>query len=95
MFELLLYIFAIWGVVQAASAVITLITRSTVTAAIVYPMYHETADVYTSLKTLSNINLPLIVVREDGDDTEILEKEFLYADFIDKSNLKKYIEQRF
>lgn len=95
MFELLLYIFAICGVVQAASAILKIITRSTVPAAIIYPMYHETGDVYSSLKTLSGINLPLIVVREDGDNTEILEKEFLYTDFVDRSDLEKYIENHF
>lgn len=95
MFELLLYIFAIWGVVQMASAVLKIITRSSIPAAIIYPMYHETADIYSSLKVLSNINLPIIAVREDGDNTEILEKEFLYADFVDKSELKQYIENHF
>ena len=95
MFELLLYIFAIWGVVQAAVSVLRLITRSTVPAAIIYPMYHETGDVYSSLKVLSNINLPLVVVRDDSDKTEILEKEFLYADFVDRSELKEYIENHF
>lgn len=95
MFELLLYIFAIWGVVQAASAVLKLITRSTVPAAIIYPMYHETGDIYSSLNILSNINLPLVVVKDDYDNTDILEKEFLYADFINKSELKEYIENHF
>ena len=95
MFELLLYIFAIWGVVQAAASVLKIITRSTVPAAIVYPMYHETGDVFSSLKVLSNINLPLVVVRDDNYNTEILEKEFLYADFVNKSALKEYIENHF
>lgn len=95
MFELLIYIFAIWGVVQTASIILKLITRSTIPAAILYPISSETGDVYSSLKTLSNINLPLVVIREDGDNTEILEKEFLYADFVDKSELKKYIENHF
>lgn len=95
MFELLLYIFAIWGVVQAASAVLKLITRSTVPAAIIYPMYHETGDIYSSLKILSNINLPLIVVKDDYENTETLEKEFLYSDFISRSELKEYIENHF
>ena len=95
MFELLLYIFAIWGVVQAAATVLKLISRSTIPAAIIYPMYHETGDIYSSLRALSSLSLPLIVVRNDGESTEILEKEFLYADFVDRSDLEKYIEQHY
>ena len=94
MFELITYIFAIFGVIGTASAIIKLFLRSSVPAVILYPMYHESGDVYTSLKTLSDINLPLIAVKDDNEDTSTLEKEFLYADFIKRSEIINFIEKR-
>ena len=94
MFELFTYIFAIFGVIGTASAIIKLFLRSSVPAVILYPMYHETGDVYTSLKTLSDINLPLIVIKDDNEDTSMLEKEFLYADFVKRSEVVSYIDKR-
>lgn len=95
MFEILLYIFAVWGVIQTVLALLRFMLGCSVQAAILYPMDLEQGDAYYSLRVLSRLNLPLIVVKADGDDTEILEKEFMYANFVERSELTNYLKERY
>lgn len=92
MFEIILYIFAIFGIIQAARSFIRFCFNISVPAYILYPMYKDDGDNFVALRILSEQNLPLIVVKNDYDDTSSLEKEFLYADFVKKSELSDYLK---
>lgn len=94
MFEIIVYIFAIWGVVQMASALIGLLIKCSTPAFIIYPMDKDNGDVYCSLKTLSRLNLPMIVIKADDDNTKSLENEFLYADFVSRSDIDDALKTR-
>ncbi len=94
MFEILVYIFAIIGVVELAAAVLGLILKSTIPAYIIYPMDNDDGDAHHSLKVLSRMNMPMIVIKADGEDTTPLEKEFLYADFIERSTINEILKNR-
>ncbi len=95
MFELLLYIFAIWGVIQLVLSLLKFILGCSVQAAVLYPMYREQGDVYYALRILQQTNLPLVVIKNDEDCTESLEKEFLYADFVKRSELATYLKEHY
>ena len=94
MFEILVYIFAIIGVVEMMAAVLGLILKSVIPAYIIYPMDNDDGDAHHSLKVLTRLNMPMIVIKADNEDTSSLEKEFLYADFIERSKIDEILKNR-
>lgn len=94
MFEILVYIFAIIGVVEMAAAVLGLILKSAIPAYIIYPMDNDDGDAHHSLQVLSRMNMPMIVIKADEEDTTALEKEFLYADFVKRSVIGEILNNR-
>lgn len=95
MFQWICSIFAVFGLLTAIFALIQFARRSFADAAILYPMYREEGDAYFTLRTLSSLCLPLIVITKDGQDTASLENEFLYANFVSKSEFEDYIKQQY
>lgn len=91
----LLSAFAVFGFLTLIFTIVRFAHRTFTDAAILYPMYRETGDAYFSLRTLSTLCMPLIVITADDTDTTSLQNEFLYADFIPYSEFETFIKQRY
>ena len=95
MFQLICSIFTVFGLLTAIFSIIQFVRRSFADAAVLYPMYRDEGDAYFTLRTLSGLGLPLIVITDGNHDTTSLENEFLYANFVSKSDFEDYIKQRY
>lgn len=95
MFQIFLFSFAGFGLLALVFTAFQLMRRSFTDAVILYPMYREQGDAYFTLRTLSSLCLPMVVITKDGEDFSSLENEFLYADFVSQSDFSAYIHDRY
>ena len=91
----LLCAFAVFGFLTLIFTIVRFTHRTFTDAAIIYPMYRDDGDAYFSLRTLSSLCMPMIVITADDAETASLKNEFLYADFVPYSEFETFIKQRY
>lgn len=95
MFEILLTLFSVFGLFTILFTLFRFAQRTFTDAVILYPMYRDEGDAYFSLRALSGLGLPLIVITADNENTHSLESEFLYAEFIRHSDFNTFMQERY
>ena len=95
MFRILLTAFSVFGLFTIAFSLFRFAQRTFTDAAILYPMYRDEGDGYFTLRALSGLGLPIVVITDDNQNTQSLENEFLYAEFVRQSDFPAYIQDRY
>lgn len=95
MFETILTVFSVFGLFTILFTLFRFTQRTFTDAAILYPMYRDEGDAYFTLRALSGLGLPIIVITDDNENTGSLQNEFLYAEFIRHSDFDAFIQERY
>lgn len=95
MFEIILTAFSVFGLFTILFTLFRFSQRTFTDAAILYPMYRDEGDAHFTLRALSGLGLPIIVITDDNENTNSLQNEFLYAEFIRYSDFEAFMQERY
>lgn len=94
MFTVVLYIFAVWGVICTVYLALYRLLLSSVQAEILYKLDEEKCDGYSALCCLSECRLPVVVITEsETDEVIMLKKDFPQAKFLSRAELTEHINK--